>query len=193
MNQYVNNRFSNRYRATIGADFLTKDLWLDDQTVTVQIWDTAGTERFQSLGVGLYRGSHCCLLVFDVTAPSSFKALDTWHQEFLIQAAPTDPNHFPFVLVGNKTDLPGRQVGPRLPPLLSPAERPGGWKGRLVLGSGSVGLRFSGPGPGSQVGVHLDRVQGCGALLTITHHRQWYLLSTSCVQSTVLSTWESTL
>ncbi|XP_038603901.1 ras-related protein Rab-7a-like isoform X2 [Tachyglossus aculeatus] len=110
MNQYVNNRFSNRYRATIGADFLTKDLWLDDQTVTVQIWDTAGTERFQSLGVGLYRGSHCCLLVFDVTAPASFRALDTWHREFLIQAAPADPNRFPFVLVGNKTDLPGRQV-----------------------------------------------------------------------------------
>lgn len=37
MNQYVNKRFSNQYKATIGADFLTKDITIDDQVVTMQI------------------------------------------------------------------------------------------------------------------------------------------------------------
>ncbi|KAJ8910435.1 hypothetical protein NQ315_012577 [Exocentrus adspersus] len=63
MNQYVNRKFSNQYKATIGADFLTKEVTVDDRTVTMQIWDTAGQERFQSLGVAFYRGADCCVLV----------------------------------------------------------------------------------------------------------------------------------
>ena len=42
MNQYVNKKFSNQYKATIGADFLTKEIMVDDRMVTMQIWDTAG-------------------------------------------------------------------------------------------------------------------------------------------------------
>lgn len=75
-----------------------------------QIWDTAGQERFQSLGVAFYRGADCCVLVFDVTQPSTFKTLDSWRDEFLIQASPRDPENFPFVLLGNKVDLENRAV-----------------------------------------------------------------------------------
>uniref|UniRef100_A0A1I8FHU2 Ras-domain-containing protein n=1 Tax=Macrostomum lignano TaxID=282301 RepID=A0A1I8FHU2_9PLAT len=50
-------KFSNQYKATIGADFLTKELMVDDRVVTLQLWDTAGQERFQSLGVAFYRGA----------------------------------------------------------------------------------------------------------------------------------------
>ena len=45
MNQYVNQKFSNQYKATIGADFLTKEVMIDDRLVTMQIWDTAGQVR----------------------------------------------------------------------------------------------------------------------------------------------------
>lgn len=79
-----------------------------------QIWDTAGQERFQSLGVAFYRGADCCVLVFDVTAPNTFKTLDSWRDEFLIQASPRDPENFPFVVLGNKIDLENRQVGGKL-------------------------------------------------------------------------------
>ena len=75
-----------------------------------QIWDTAGQERFQSLGVAFYRGADCCVLVFDVTNANSFKTLDSWRDEFLIQASPRDPENFPFVVLGNKIDLENRQV-----------------------------------------------------------------------------------
>lgn len=131
MNQYVNKRFSNQYKATIGADFLTKEVVVDDRVVTMQvsqtfvvplrgglknfllalqIWDTAGQERFQSLGVAFYRGADCCVLVFDTTAPNTFKNLDSWRDEFLIQASPRNPEHFPFVVLGNKIDLENRAV-----------------------------------------------------------------------------------
>ncbi|XP_028669141.1 ras-related protein Rab-7a isoform X1 [Erpetoichthys calabaricus] len=113
MNQYVNHRFTNMYRATIGADFLTKEVNVDERNVVLQIWDTAGTERFQSLGVALYRGADCCLLMFDVTSAASFQALDTWKKEFAIQADPVEPDKFPFVVIGNKTDLDHREVSMR--------------------------------------------------------------------------------
>ncbi|KAJ3272009.1 Ras- protein Rab-7 [Terramyces sp. JEL0728] len=102
MNQYVNKKFTGQYKATIGADFLTKEVQIDDRTVTMQIWDTAGQERFQSLGVAFYRGADCCALVYDVNHVKSFEALDGWRDEFLLQASPKDPDNFPFILLGNK-------------------------------------------------------------------------------------------
>jgi len=110
MNQYVNKKFSNQYKATIGADFLTKEVMVDDRLVTMQIWDTAGQERFQSLGVAFYRGADSCVLVFDVNVAKTFENLDSWRDEFLIQAGPRDPDNFPFVVLGNKIDLDSRVV-----------------------------------------------------------------------------------
>ena len=110
MNQYVNKKFNAQYKATIGADFLTKEVTVDDRLVTMQIWDTAGQERFQSLGVAFYRGADSCVLVFDVVQPKTFDNLDSWRDEFLIQAGPRDPDNFPFVVLGNKVDVDSRVV-----------------------------------------------------------------------------------
>jgi Ras-related protein Rab-7A len=101
----VNKKFSTSYKATIGADFLTKEVTVDDRIVTLQLWDTAGQERFQSLGVAFYRGADCCVLVYDVNSSKSFDTLDSWRDEFLIQASPRDPEGFPFVVLGNKIDV----------------------------------------------------------------------------------------
>jgi Ras-related protein Rab-7A len=74
----------------------------------VQIWDTAGQERFQSLGVAFYRGADCCVLVYDVNNSKSFETLDSWRDEFLIQASPMDPETFPFVRI---RELEGMKSG----------------------------------------------------------------------------------
>ncbi|XP_021735571.1 ras-related protein RABG3d isoform X2 [Chenopodium quinoa] len=107
MNQFVNHKFSNQYKATIGADFLTKEVQIDDRLFTLQIWDTAGQERFQSLGVAFYRGADCCVLVYDVNVTKSFDDLNRWREDFLLQASPHDPDNFPFVVLGNKIDVDG--------------------------------------------------------------------------------------
>ena len=97
MGLQVNKKFSASYKATIGADFLTREVPVDDRQVTMQLWDTAGQERFQSLGVAFYRGADCCVLVFDVNNAKSFEAIEGWRDEFLVQASPRDPDNFPFV------------------------------------------------------------------------------------------------
>merc|ERR1711934_613488 len=114
MNMYVNRKFNNQYKATIGADFLTKEVLVthngDQRLVTMQIWDTAGQERFQSLGVAFYRGADACILVFDLTSKKSFDNLDTWREEFLVQSGPAETDSFPFVVIGNKCDLRDSRV-----------------------------------------------------------------------------------
>ncbi|KAG6521966.1 hypothetical protein ZIOFF_019100 [Zingiber officinale] len=83
--RYVHKKFTQQYKVTIGADFVTKEILVDDRLVTLQIWDTAGQEIFQSLGVAFYRGVDCCVLVYDVNVRRSFDTLDNWHDEFLNQ------------------------------------------------------------------------------------------------------------
>lgn len=116
MNRFSTGKFTGQYKATIGADFLSKEVVVNDafgqrRVVTLQIWDTAGQERFQSLGVGFYRGADACLLVYDITDPHSFDNLNHWRSEFLTQVSggvgPGLSNavtNFPFVVLGNKTD-----------------------------------------------------------------------------------------
>ncbi|KAJ7900086.1 small GTPase superfamily [Mycena olivaceomarginata] len=103
MNQY--------YKATIGADLcLTTEVMVDDRLVTMQVphqsyGDTAGKRAFPVSGCGFYRGADCCVLVYDVNSAKSFETLDSWRDEFLIQASPHDPENFPFVVLGNKIDV----------------------------------------------------------------------------------------
>lgn len=117
MNRYSTGKFTGQYKATIGADFLSKEnvvvtdnLFATRTLVTLQIWDTAGQERFQSLGQGFYRGADACLLVYDITDPHSLDNLDHWRKEFLdqvgggIQGLGDASTQFPFVVVGNKMD-----------------------------------------------------------------------------------------
>ena len=67
LQQFVNKQFSMSYKTTVGADFLSKEVTVEDESVTLQIWDTAGQERYQGLGGAFYKGSDCCVLVFDLT------------------------------------------------------------------------------------------------------------------------------
>eukprot|EP01125_Pyxidicula_operculata_P015374 TRINITY_DN5208_c1_g1_i1.p1 TRINITY_DN5208_c1_g1~~TRINITY_DN5208_c1_g1_i1.p1 ORF type:complete len:223 (+),score=16.02 TRINITY_DN5208_c1_g1_i1:117-785(+) len=108
--QYVSGRFQNQYKANIGADFWTKEISVSGNLVTLQLWDTAGQERFNSMGSAFYRGADCCVLVFDVTNRDSFKALDEWKKDFIIQSSVAKPDEFPFIVIGNKIDLDDKRV-----------------------------------------------------------------------------------
>ncbi|KAJ6486295.1 P-loop containing nucleoside triphosphate hydrolase protein, partial [Mycena vulgaris] len=108
--QYISARFSTSYRATIGADFITKTLppsTPDGEPVVLQIWDTAGQERFSSLASAFFRGADAAVLMYDLTAPETLQALTNWWAEFRAKApvADADLRGFCVVVVGNKLDL----------------------------------------------------------------------------------------
>ncbi|TBU22206.1 P-loop containing nucleoside triphosphate hydrolase protein [Dichomitus squalens] len=109
-NQYISGRFTTGYRATIGADFITKTLPhhnCPDEQVTLQIWDTAGQERFSGLSSAFFRGADAVILMFDVNQPHTLGALTKWWNDFRDKAPVSDERveEFCCVVVGNKTDI----------------------------------------------------------------------------------------
>ena len=105
LQQYVNKTFSANYSATIGADFLTKEVAIDEKICALQIWDTAGQEKFQStLSTPFYKGSEGCIIVYDITNIETFNNLSNWKEEFLKFCLPKMPDQFPFLIIGNKVD-----------------------------------------------------------------------------------------
>ena len=103
--RFVSNKYDPSLFHTIGVEFLNKDLEVDGERYTLQIWDTAGQERFKSLRTPFYRGSDCCLLTYAVDDLQSFQSIAMWKKEFLYYADVKDPENFPFVVLGNKSDL----------------------------------------------------------------------------------------
>eukprot|EP01135_Chromosphaera_perkinsii_P000160 Nk52_evm56s32 gene=Nk52_evmTU56s32 len=103
--RFVNDKFDKQCFSTIGVEFLSKGVFVDDHQHTLQVWDTAGQERFRTLRAPFYRGADCCFLVFSLDDRESFVNLNTWVNEFLTYADVGDEEYFPFVVIGNKSDI----------------------------------------------------------------------------------------
>jgi Ras-related protein Rab-7A len=110
LNQYVNKVFTGHYKITIGSDFLTKDLDVGGEKLKLQIWDTAGQEKYRSLGLAYYRGADACMFVYDVTDKTSLANLGSWIETFFTQLPGQSKESFPAIIAGNKCDKSDKLV-----------------------------------------------------------------------------------
>ena len=102
--------FNHQYHSTIGIDFASKILTLSDDTpVKLQMWDTAGTERFRCIVQNYYRDCIGGIIVFDITSSRSFGNVKSWYDD-LLNHTNKNPGELTIVLVGNKNDLDNRVV-----------------------------------------------------------------------------------
>jgi GTPase SAR1 family protein len=76
--QFTDQKFSTNLDITIGVEFGTREITIDERRIKLQIWDTAGQEQFRSTTRSYYRGSACVLLVYDIARKDSFAALQKW-------------------------------------------------------------------------------------------------------------------
>ena len=108
LNQLQTNSFDPNENTTIGAMFILHAEAVDPQTIVeMQIWDTAGQEKFKSLGPIYYRNSAAAICVFDLTRKDSWLHVDKWIEAFRSTAG---GNSIIFI-AGNKVDLDdSRQV-----------------------------------------------------------------------------------
>ena len=106
ISRFMYDKFDNSYQATIGIDFLSKTMYLEDRTVRLQLWDTAGQERFRSLIPSYIRDSSVAVIVYDVSSRPSFANSAKWISEVKAERG----GDVIVALVGNKTDLDGREV-----------------------------------------------------------------------------------
>jgi Ras-related protein Rab-6A len=102
---FLYGNFDQNYTSTIGIDFFSKTMYLESKTVRLQVWDSAGQERFRSLIPSYIRDSSVAVCVYDVTNRMSFKSLHKWIEDVRSERG-TDVL---IVLVGNKTDLPDKR------------------------------------------------------------------------------------
>ncbi|XP_029974703.1 ras-related protein Rab-7L1-like [Salarias fasciatus] len=111
IHRYVSEQFSPTYKPTVGVDFLMKVLqWSDKETVRLQIWDLSGEDRFIPVNRVFYRGALGCVLMFDVTNPSSFLRCLQRKQDLDNEATLPSGAPIPCILLANKCDLPERVV-----------------------------------------------------------------------------------
>ena len=105
--RYIFKKFSEDYQVTVGLDFQSKTIKMNGKVFKMQIWDTAGTEIFQSLTTSYYRNSAGAIVVFDVGNKESFESLDTWI-DFYRESNSTKEDLI--YLVGNKIDINNRVI-----------------------------------------------------------------------------------
>jgi len=108
LSRFARNEFNTDSRSTIGVEFATRIVMVEDKRVKAQVWDTAGRPRYRAITAAYYRGAHAALLVYDVTKLSSFSNIRTWVEELREYASP----HVVTMLIGNKTDLDAVRVIP---------------------------------------------------------------------------------
>ena len=107
VSRFVKDYFSENEMSTLGVDFDCKMIDFKDNKYKIQIWDTAGQEKFQSIVKSYIRDLNVCVLVFDVTQEKTFLNLKKWLNEVRYI---TDDENLLIYVVGNKSDLRGREV-----------------------------------------------------------------------------------
>ena len=101
LQRYTKHTFEESYKCTIGVDFLMKSIIINGQNVKLQLWDTAGQEKYKSMVSSYYRGANVALVVFDITSRPSFEALPIWIENYY-KNGPEQKN---IILIGNKKDM----------------------------------------------------------------------------------------
>lgn len=99
--RYCQNSFNDSYVSTIGIDFKMKKFTYDNFTLRLQIWDTAGQQRFKNITNTFYKGAAGILIAFSITDETSFQNVSNWIRQINNNAS----NDVSKVLVGLKCDL----------------------------------------------------------------------------------------
>lgn len=102
MSLYIYNIFRKKHESTIGVNFLSKLIRIEEKNIKLQFWDTPGTESFRSLFRMYYQKSVIIIYVYDTTKIKSFKNIKIWLEDSL-KYIPF--NSFNKILIGNKIDL----------------------------------------------------------------------------------------
>lgn len=99
--RFCQNHFKDTYVATIGVDFKIKTLPIGERSFKMQIWDTAGQQRFKNITQTYYKGAAGIILTYSITDATSFVNVQRW----ITQIDSNAPEDVSKVLVGTKQDL----------------------------------------------------------------------------------------
>jgi small GTP-binding protein len=101
ISRYVNSAFST-VDPTIGCNYFRKEILINNFKIKLDMWDTAGQEKYRSLTPMYYRNADIILLCFDLSEPRTLRDISNWNNS--IKTTLINPNA-QIVLVGTKLDI----------------------------------------------------------------------------------------
>jgi Ras-related protein Rab-5C len=118
LRRYTENVFDEEYKQTIGTTFATKDVDTrdnegNDRKVRLSIWDMGGQSTYRELRRQYMKGASAAIIVYDVTKPETFMAMNNWFESFR-EVCPEAP----VVISANKIDLVKERMVPPEPGLM---------------------------------------------------------------------------
>ena len=87
--------------SSIGVDFKTKQIEIDERLIKMQIWDTAGHEKFRTITTSYYKSAHAIIILYDITELSSFEHIKNW----MLEIEKFGKQGVLKIIAGNKKDL----------------------------------------------------------------------------------------
>lgn len=111
INRYISGKYSEDFKMTIGVDFYTKHIQIEDSLIILQIWDFAGENQFKNLLPNYVIGASGAIFMYDISRFSSIIHLEDW-LNVLSKASDYQKEYLPILLVGGKCDL--EKIGKRV-------------------------------------------------------------------------------
>ena len=98
--RYTNKEFNPENFSTVGVEYYTRVIPIDNSKIKLQIWDLAGNNNYKTIVRSYYRNAEILYFVFDKTDRASFNDFEKWIEEFRDKL-----NEIQLVIIGNKCDL----------------------------------------------------------------------------------------
>ena len=104
--RFIENSFCEEYLATTGIDLKTVNMKIKDKMIRVQLWDTAGQEKYRAITKNLFLKVLGALVFYDITNENSFNNLKEWVKSIKEECG----GHMQMIIIGNKNDLEDKRV-----------------------------------------------------------------------------------
>ena len=101
MTRFIENKFSEGYMTTSGIDLQTTDIQIKNKKIRIQLWDTAGQEKYKSITKNLFLKVMGAIIIYDITSEKSYINCKMWVQMIKEECG----SHMKIIIVGNKSDL----------------------------------------------------------------------------------------
>jgi len=106
LNMFLNNKFNQNYFSSTGIDLQKKIMNIKNKKVRIQIWDTAGQEKYKSITKNLFLKVMGALVLYDITNEESFTKLKEWVELIKEECG----RHIKILIIGNKSDLESQRA-----------------------------------------------------------------------------------
>ena len=104
--RFTEDRFVENYMASTGIDLKTTSIEIEGKTIKLQLWDTAGQEKYRSITKSLFLKAQGIIALYDITSESSFVNLKNWLILINEECIPD----IPIIIIGNKIDLEDQRI-----------------------------------------------------------------------------------